>query len=118
MQIVTKDEILRRRWESLKTRSERDDIPFEITANDLIKIWDSQDGLCAMTGIPLSIERRRGPRGFPPHAVAVDLISPALGYVPGNCRLVIFAVARILSCYGEEKLKEIALAYVSYRLQP
>lgn len=32
----------------------------EITAGDLREIWDAQDGRCALTGTPLTMDSRRG----------------------------------------------------------
>jgi hypothetical protein len=51
-----------------------------ITKAYLVKLFEQQDGHCALTGVPL---RMGGP-----HGVTIDRINPARGYTHRNIQLV------------------------------
>eukprot|EP00899_Mesostigma_viride_P009557 jgi/Mesvir1/18602/Mv17111-RA.1 len=58
-----------------------------VTEQDLIELWDKQEGKCALTGMPLQHEYMWDGRRFPVSA-AMDLVDTLCGYNKGNVRLV------------------------------
>jgi hypothetical protein len=57
-----------------------------ITGLELRELWHAQDGRCALTGQEMQL--RNGKASI--HSVSVDRIDPAIGYHPGNVRLVTY----------------------------
>ena len=55
----------------------------------LFDLWVNQNGLCAISGLPLTIETNH------PHTVSLDRIDSDEGYVVGNLQLVSFTINRI-----------------------
>lgn len=78
---------------SIKCRASQENIPFELTPQDLIDIWYSQNEQCYYSGEPLDLlaynKNRKSPHyNFP----SVDKKDPKLGYVKTNvvwCKWVI-----------------------------
>jgi len=55
----------------------------------LFDLWNIQDGRCAYSGMPLSIEVNH------PHVVSLDRIDSSEGYMKGNLQLVSWTVNRM-----------------------
>lgn len=69
----------------LRRHCEKRDLPFNLTEDLLLGLWDGQQGLCAITGMPMSLTRGIGRIR---NAMSLDRIVPELGYVEGNVRFV------------------------------
>ena len=77
----------RKLMQSARGRAAKKKVPFFLT-----EAWASENwtGRCAITGISFEIGlRTSGPKVFSP---SIDRIVPHLGYVPENCRFVLWAV--------------------------
>lgn len=48
------NKVLQARWFSAKDRASSKNIPFTITKEDLLSIWEKQQGLCAISKIPMN----------------------------------------------------------------
>lgn len=68
----------------------------EVNWKYLFDIWDSQNGLCAYSGVPLCTETNH------PHKVSLDRIDSKIGYCVGNLQLVSSAVNRMKQEFDEE----------------
>lgn len=94
---------------SAKGRAQKRKIPFGLTEEWATSTWT---GRCALTGIPFDlgtgrhIERMRSP--------SIDKIHASLGYVPENCRFVLWAVNAFKGTGTDEAMFEIAKAMVGY----
>lgn len=63
-------------------------IAFTLEKEDVLNLWDTQEGICALTGIPFILEL---PHSIPeenPWRPSIDRIDPSQGYEAGNVRLV------------------------------
>ena len=69
-----------------RTTCRRNAIRFEIEAEDVVGLFDTQGGLCALTGRQLLW----GASGWPADALSIDRIDQSGGYVTGNIRLVTY----------------------------
>lgn len=57
-----------------------------ISLDDMIEMWDNQQGLCAYTGWEMSLE------GKNPRLVSIDRIDNRIGYEKNNCVLTCWCV--------------------------
>ena len=61
---------------------------------DVRRTLDAQDWCCALSGVPFSLRGRTRGAGGTHLGPSPDRIRPALGYVPGNVRWVLWALNR------------------------
>lgn len=78
--------------DSASVRAARSRVPFSIKANDVLVLWELCGGVCPVSGIEMSLEIAVGQGNRKPNKASLDRIIPSLGYVPGNVRLVCWAV--------------------------
>ena len=78
-----------------KLRSNREFDP-EVNWEYLFDLWDQQNGLCAYSGLPLSIETNH------PHTISLDRIDSSIGYLRGNLQLVSWSVNKMKQDLSEE----------------
>lgn len=84
-----------------RERALRNGLEFNITKQYLKDLWDKQNGLCAITNIPMTYKHCNG-RTLT--NVSVDQINPHKGYVIGNVQLVCMAVNQMKSDLSMEEL--------------
>jgi hypothetical protein len=84
---------------------------WDFDLSDAWLIGKLQNGACELTGLPfdMAVINRR-PNS---HTPSIDRVKPELGYVEGNCRVVLFAVNTALSDWGTETFLPIAAALVN-----
>jgi len=91
-------------------RCRRYSIPFNLDVE-----WMAQrlHGRCELTGLEFDMSvRTRKPEVYTP---SIDRIVPSLGYVKGNCRLVLYAVNLWMKDFTVEALLPIAEALLSHQ---
>ena len=88
------DKCLRYRYLGARERAIRNGIPFDITLDFLHQLWDKQNGLCALSGVPMTFELKEG---RVPTNVSIDKICSAFGYTMTNVQLVCMACNQIKS---------------------
>lgn len=86
--------ILQDRLTVAKERAKSKNIQFSITKEDLEYLWHKQNGLCAISGIPMTYEIDSG-RVYT--NVSVDKINPGKGYTLDNIQLVCMEVNQMKS---------------------
>ncbi len=91
------------RFRAAKTRAKTQKLKFDITVEFLVKLYNSQEGKCALTGIPFDLSKSdKFSRN--PYNISVDRVSSNLGYTKDNVRLVLVCVNVALSEYGLDVL--------------
>jgi hypothetical protein len=94
---------------SARQRACKKKVPFFLTDAWGEKSWT---GRCAITNLPFEIGlRTSGPKMFSP---SIDRIVPSLGYVPENCRFVLWAVNAFKSVGTDQDMILIARAILEY----
>jgi len=73
----------------LKTAASRKNIRFDLTEEDLMSLWEKQNGICPYTNLPLT------PRGNQINTVSLDRIDSNGDYEPNNVQLVCVAINRM-----------------------
>lgn len=77
---------------SAQYRAERQGQVFDLTAEDVQRMWTEQDGKCHWFRVPMvPVEDSRHPM-----LPSIDRVFPALGYTPGNV---------VLSCWAANAAK-------------
>lgn len=91
-----------------KNRAKEKNLPFNLTKEYLISLWEGNNGVCAVSGRQLNLESWGERFQVNPDAPSVDRINPKLGYVEGNVRLVTYHINVALSEFGLESLLLLA----------
>lgn len=92
----------------IKSRSERPDHPrnascpakrqFDLDRDYLRKMWESQDGRCAITNVPMVHKFGRL------NSVSIDRIDSSLGHVKSNIQLVCLGINRLKHEHSNEEV--------------
>jgi len=87
-----------------RTRANVKALPFDLTDE-----WAAArfTGHCELTGLPFRSYAGAGsrPRAFSP---SIDRIDPALGYVQGNCRFILFGLNALRGTGTDQEMLQIA----------
>lgn len=86
--------VLQERWLGARDRANRKNIPFTITKEDLLNLWNKQDSKCAISKIPMTFEMDNG-RVFT--NLSLDQKVPGQGYTKENIQLVCQAINQLKS---------------------
>ena len=100
-EIDNKEQFLARLLYGCKTRALKDKIPFDLTKEQLIKLFDSQNGKCAISGLNMTTLRKSGKN---PYNASIDRIKPGRAYTLSNIRLVCNHVNMMRSNLSDEEL--------------
>lgn len=104
--------LLYERFHALKDRARKKDIQCNIDLQYLHELWNTQKGLCALSGIPMTYYFDSG---RVPTNVSVDRINSNLGYIKGNLQLVCMAVNQMKSDLTIEQLKYFCKSILEYK---
>ena len=75
----------------IKVKCKREDIPFDLTPDYLLKLYEANP-ICPVFGVTMRLPGTKGDRA---NAVSVDRIDPKRGYVRDNIALISFKANRI-----------------------
>lgn len=92
------------RYHGAKERAIKQGLDFNLTVEYLLSLWESQHGICALSGVPMTFERYQGRI---PTNVSIDKINKERGYIIGNIQLVCMACNQIKSDWSEETMYNI-----------
>lgn len=102
---------LRRLCQMAKNRSKSKELEFNIDGDYLIKLWEENEGCCALTGQPFDLTNWGEHGQVNPNTPSVDRIIPKLGYVKGNVRLITYHMNIALSDFGVEQFEHLLRTY-------
>jgi hypothetical protein len=71
-------------------KHKRPDLEWEIVLDDVIDLWEKQEGFCALSGLLMT--HTKDGEGKKDLNVSLDRINPNEGYKPGNIQLVAYRV--------------------------
>jgi len=79
-----------------------------ITIQDLMDIFEKQEGLCALSGVKMTWHQGK----ILPTSISIDRIDNSKGYIHGNVRLVCVVVNAFKSTQTDNELYEFAKSLV------
>ena len=82
------------RFLGARDRALNKNIAFDLTYDYIVELWNKQNGICALSGIPMTYTLKEGRT---PTNVSIDKIDRTLGYTQGNIQLVCMACNQIKS---------------------
>lgn len=89
------------RYLGAKDRSEQHGYNFNITLPYLLRLWDRQKGKCALSGIEMTYDLKKGRT---PTNLSLDRIDRAKGYTVGNVQFVCMACNQIKSDMDDDTM--------------
>lgn len=96
-----------------KNRANTKQVPFDIDTQYLIRLWEEQQGCCALTGQEFDLTNWGSYGQVNPRTPSVDRIIPKLGYTKGNIRLITYHMNIALSDFGVEEFENLVRNYRS-----
>jgi hypothetical protein len=91
-----------------KASAEKRGQEFSLTRNDLIEMWETQEGICAYTGIEMTTQPATSV------SVSVERVNNNIGYTKDNTILVCNAVNRMKSNFSGEEFFSFCKAVVDW----
>lgn len=95
-----------------RNRARTKELEFNITQEDIWNLWDKSDGCCALTGQKFDLTKWGGYGQVNPRAPSIDRITPALGYVNGNVRLITYHMNIALTDFGVNEFETLISKYL------
>jgi hypothetical protein len=99
-----------------KHRANKHKIEFNLTYEDLLTLYNDNNGCCKLTGICFDLEKNNEKfknYKFYPTAISLDKIDSFKGYTKDNVRLVICAMNIALHQYGTDFFESMICAYIT-----
>jgi len=95
-------------WWSVKRHADTRNLIFEISAQDAWDVFVSQKGMCALSGLPLSLNQGRNPvTKSTMKTASLDRIDSEIGYVKGNIQWVHKDINKMKMNLTEDRFKEL-----------
>lgn len=98
-----------------KSRAKLKNLPFNLTSDYIIALWEHNSGKCEVTKQTFDLYQYGNKGQVSPRAPSIDRIVPELGYTIGNVRLITYHLNISLSDFGilefERLIKEYSGVY-------
>lgn len=88
------EKILQARWLGARDRAKSKNRLFDISKEDLMDLWNKQEGKCAISKIPMTFNIDSGRN---PYNISIDQINPSKGYTKDNIQLICMCVNQLKS---------------------
>ena len=99
-EINDRDRFLSRLLSGCKTRALKNNIPFDLTKEQLIELFEKQNGKCALSNLEMQTVIKAGKNPF---NVSIDRIKPGRAYSLSNIRLVCNSINTMRSNLSDEE---------------
>ena len=110
-EINDRDRFLSRLLSGCKTRALKNNIPFDLTKEQLIELFEKQNGKCALSNLEMQTVIKAGKNPF---NVSIDRIKPGRAYSLSNIRLVCNSINTMRSNLSDEEFLSFCKAVVDY----
>lgn len=110
-EVDNKEQFLARLLYGCKTRALKNKVPFDLTKEQLIELFDKQNGKCALSGLSMTTVRKSGKNLY---NASIDRIQPGRAYTLSNIRLVCNSVNTMRSNLSDEQFLDFCKAIVNH----
>jgi len=93
--------------QNARNRAKKRDIPFELTKEYIVALFEEQDGKCFYSDIRLNIVKKNKDRTHDPFKMSLDCVVPGLGYVKGNVVWCAYCVNALKLKMSKEDMIEV-----------
>lgn len=93
-----------------RKRAEKKGVPFRMDSGHVMRVLESQGGVCALSGLPFRKTDVKGQKSA--YSPSLDRIKPELGYVEGNVRVILDGLNSLKAHGTDEDLTAICRAVV------
>jgi hypothetical protein len=93
-------------------RALKKDIPFDLTRDDVMEMFEEQDGKCFYSGIKMNIVKSDALKTHDPFKMSLDCVDPSLGYVKGNVVWCAYCVNALKLKMSKEAMTDVCRAIV------
>lgn len=76
----------------------------DVTPDYLEKLWEEQNGKCAITGLPINLQYWNTRKT--PFSASLDRKDSSRGYLKGNVQFVAYSVNMAKNNFTDEQIKE------------
>jgi hypothetical protein len=100
-------------FSSARARAKNKNLEFDLTPDFIFKMFDYQNGLCALTGLKLDTGFKIKGVNFNPYAPSIDKIDANNGYSKDNVRIVSVIANLSLNGFGDSIFDKMCRSYVN-----
>ena len=95
-----------------RSRAAKKGIPFDLTRDDVMVMFEEQAGRCFYSGIKLNVVKSDAKRTHDPFKMSLDCVNPKLGYVKGNVVWCAYCVNALKLKMSQEDMTNVCRAIV------
>lgn len=93
--------------QNARNRAKKKEIPFELTKEYIVALFEEQDGKCFYSDVKLNIVKKNKDRTHDPFKMSLDCVVPDLGYVKGNVVWCAYCVNALKLKMSKEDMIEV-----------
>lgn len=97
---------------SARSRAKKKGLPFNLTREYVINMFNEQDGLCYYSGLTMSIVKSDITKTHDPLKMSLDCVDPEKGYVEGNVVWCAYCVNALKLKMSKDDMVDICRAIV------
>lgn len=95
-----------------RSRAIKRGIPFDLTKDDVMIMFEAQGGLCFYSGLKLNVVKSDATRTHDPFKMSLDCVDPKLGYVKDNVVWCAYCVNALKLKMSQEAMIDVCRAIV------
>lgn len=103
------------RLSAAKARAIKANLAFDLALPFLEALWEKQQGLCAVSGLPIDPTSAGTSKQRNPMGLSIDRRDNSQGYTQGNVQLTLFAVNQAKGVWSTECYVEAMLTYLRHQ---
>jgi hypothetical protein len=95
-----------------RSRAAKKGLPFELTRDEIMSMFEEQDGRCFYSDIKLNVVKSDASRTHDPFKMSLDCVDPSLGYVKDNVVWCAYCVNALKLKMSKKSMIDVCRAIV------
>ena len=95
-----------------RSRAAKKGLPFELTRDEIMTMFEEQDGRCFYSDIKLNVVKSDASRTHDPFKMSLDCVDPTLGYVKDNVVWCAYCVNALKLKMSKESMIDVCRSIV------